>query len=116
MARESRETWTKRIERWRESGLTAKEFATEIGVNAGTLTHWRYRLAAETRGSAPHTAGTSKGALSFIEVKTSAGAAEPASHAPPAFEIVLASGAVVRVPAHFDAATLRRLLDVMTTH
>src|SRR5262249_27057562 len=45
----NREVWEKRIERWRESGLTAKEFAGEAGVNAGTLTHWKYRLAAERR-------------------------------------------------------------------
>jgi hypothetical protein len=28
MARESRETWAKRVERWRESGMTAKELQT----------------------------------------------------------------------------------------
>ncbi len=33
MDRESRETWAKRVERWRDSGLTAKEFAAEMGIN-----------------------------------------------------------------------------------
>ena len=36
--------WAKRVERLADSGLTAKEFATEIGVNANTLAGWRWRL------------------------------------------------------------------------
>ncbi len=36
--------WTKRVERLADSGLTAKEFATEIGVNANTLAGWKWRL------------------------------------------------------------------------
>jgi transposase len=113
MAREKRETWIKRIERWRESGLTAKEFAAEIGVNAATLMHWRYRLAAETRGAAPGTVGPKQEAVSFVEVKAAPAEIGPPDRAQSAFEVVLASGAIVRVPPHFDAATLRRLLDVM---
>ena len=37
MARESREEWAKRAERWRDSGLRAAEFAAEVGVNPWTL-------------------------------------------------------------------------------
>jgi DNA-binding transcriptional regulator YiaG len=44
MAREPREVWEKRVARWRESGLKAKEFACEVGVNANTLAHWAWRL------------------------------------------------------------------------
>ena len=38
------EEWQKRVERWRESGLTADQYAGEAGINAGTLKYWRYRL------------------------------------------------------------------------
>src|SRR5258708_6067754 len=34
MDRESRDTWAKRVERWEESGLMAKEYVTELGINA----------------------------------------------------------------------------------
>ena len=51
MERQSREVWVKRVERWQDSGLTAKEFATEIGVNYHTLQHWKYRLARAGRAS-----------------------------------------------------------------
>jgi hypothetical protein len=116
MARESRETWTKRVERWAESGLTAKEFAAEVGVNSATLMHWKYRLAAEARGASTLSAEPKQDAVSFVEVQATAPDIEPArkTSPPPAFELVFASGATVRIPAGFDAATLRRLLDVMT--
>lgn len=47
MARESREVWLKRVERWRESGLSAAEFANEVGINAGSLRHWGWRANAD---------------------------------------------------------------------
>ena len=37
MERTTQETWAKRIERWKESGLTAGEFATEVGINIRSL-------------------------------------------------------------------------------
>jgi hypothetical protein len=114
MAREKREVWEKRIARWRESGLTSKEFAAELGVNAATLMHWKYRLAAEARGLEQQTVALPTEAVRFVEVKTPIPETErPRIIAQAAFEVVLASGAVVRVPAHFDESTLRRLLDVM---
>jgi hypothetical protein len=33
----SRAEWQKRVERWRDSGLSAEQFAAELGINAGTL-------------------------------------------------------------------------------
>jgi hypothetical protein len=36
--RASREEWRQRVERWRDSGLTAAPFATETGINPRTLT------------------------------------------------------------------------------
>jgi hypothetical protein len=114
MARESKEVWAKRVERWRESGLRASEFAAELGVNAGTLAHWKYRLAAEARAERP-SAPTTTEAIAFVEVDTPAEPMVPpqtATRSP--FEVVLPSGITVRVPAQFDAAALRRLVDVMT--
>jgi hypothetical protein len=40
--RASRDEWQKRVDRWKDSGLTAKEFAAETGINAGTLQFWSY--------------------------------------------------------------------------
>jgi transposase len=114
MERASRETWTKRIERWKDSGLTAKEFAAEIGINAHSLSWWRWRLES-VPSATPRTRRRARKAnkapaisaepMTFVELPSPV-AAEP-------FEVVLPSSLRVRVPAGFDAATLRRLLDVL---
>jgi transposase len=103
MGRGAAETWTKRVDRWRASGLTAKEFAAETGLNAGTLTYWKWRLGRAASG------GTRKKA-EFVEV------VPPASPAPTphdAFEVVLGNGMEVRVPVRFDADALRRLVAAL---
>ncbi|MGC4116551.1 MAG: hypothetical protein QM765_18630 [Myxococcales bacterium] len=110
MARETREIWKKRVERWVDSGLTAKDFAAEIGVNVHTLTHWKWRLSTE---AAPRLAAV--GAPSFVEVVAPLVGKEmpaPSAVAQP-LELVLPGGLVVRVPSRFDADVLRRLVDVL---
>lgn len=47
MGRATRQEWAKRVERWVDSGLTAAEFAAEMGINARTLTYWKYQLKKE---------------------------------------------------------------------
>lgn len=114
MERVTRETWAKRVERWKDSGLTAGEYAAETGIKAHSLSWWRWRLGtgsekvvAERRPvrKSRVVAAKPSPALTFVEV-TAPRPAEP-------FEVVLASGVRVRVPPSFDAATLIRLLDVL---
>jgi hypothetical protein len=114
-----RDTWAKRVERWKESGLSAKEFAAELGINARSLSWWRWQLSkSDALGEGPRrrrrrscsSAATTSLAktlspMTFVEM-TAAVMPEP-------LEIVLASALRVRVPAGFDDATLRRLLDVL---
>jgi transposase-like protein len=64
MTREGREVWAKRVERWRDSGLTLREFAAEIGVNANTLAGWRWRLS--SRAAAAPAASERRGPA-FLE-------------------------------------------------
>src|SRR5262249_20424806 len=113
MGRESREVWAKRVERWHESGLSAKEFAAELGVKAKTLHDWSWRLSAKRQ-----TVEEAKvDARQFIEV-----AAPEGGHAPERptrrtamekIELVLESGLTIRVPARFEAEALRRVLAVV---
>ncbi len=116
MARETREVWVKRVARWRDSGLTLKEFAAEVGVNANTLAGWRWRLRAADGGEVR---GTSE-PPSFLEIVAPSEAAErsaaPASAKQPAaepFELILSGGQRVRVPVQFDGRALRRLVDAL---
>lgn len=45
--RESRETWAKRVKRWRGRGLKSGEFYAEVDLNPGTLIYWAWRLRKE---------------------------------------------------------------------
>ncbi len=44
-----REEWAKRVERWKDSGLTAKEFAAELGIKPRTLVFWKWQLGKDVR-------------------------------------------------------------------
>jgi transposase len=103
-----RATWSKRVESWKRSGLSADEFAARHGLRAKTLMWWRWNLG-RTSGSAALTVRkattTTVGPLTFVEM-THASSREP-------FEIVLSSDVRVRVPAMFDEHALARLLDVL---
>lgn len=112
MDRESRETWAKRVERWKDSGLTAKEFAAELGINAHSLTWWRWRLSSPAAASKPRSrvrrVTKEPAPVTFVEV--------PAPTAAEALEVVLPSSIRIRVPAAFDAGSLGRLLEVLGAH
>ena len=117
MGRESCEVWTKRVERWRDSGLSATEFAAEIGVNANSLRHWGWRVKAERRRAESKPSAMEAEALTWVEVTAPKAEQEPTPSPAPApsekIELVLASGHVVRVPTHFEPEALRRLLAVV---
>ena len=120
MARESREVWEKRIERWADSGLSAKEFAAEIGVNWNTLAGWKWRLSGAAKRAtavasaasapsfvevvAPLVAGVSE--VEVAPVASSKAAAEP-------IELILPSGIRVRVPPCFDPTALHHIVDTL---
>ena len=109
--RVSREEWAKRVERWRDSGLSAKEFAEQAGVDSDRLRHWKWRLAKE--GVEPKTTSVKPAAVSpplaFVEVTTT----PPLDRDHEVIEILAPSGFRIRVPQRFDAESLRRVLAAM---
>ena len=108
MARTTREVWKRRVEAWGRSGLTAKQYAAQIGANPNTLAHWKWQLGAQARAarSGPRPA--------FVEV-VAAPRLAPAEPAPghEGIELVLPSGLRIRLPPDFDATALRRILDAV---
>lgn len=86
----SEEDARKAIGALEESGQPVSVFAARHGLDTQRLYLWRRRL----RQSRP----------AFIEVKPTA---------PRCIEVELGSGRVLRVPEHFDAASLRELLEVL---
>jgi len=112
MAGASRATWTERIEEWNASGLTAEQFAAEIGVREKTLKWWRAELrrnpqprALVRRDADAASKPKRLSALSFVEMT---GAVDGDR-----LEVVLPSSVRIRVRPGFDVATLARLLDVL---
>ena len=109
-----REQWAKRVERWKDSGLSAKEFAAETGINAQSLSWWRWQLSKGDAAPEPQRRRRSRTAIT-----------QPATVSPMKFvemtapvtvdklEVVLPSTIRVCVRPGFDAATLGRLLDVL---
>ena len=115
MERVSREGWAKRVERWGESGLTAAEYAAEIGVKPHTLSWWKWRLASlgqgrtvvqrKQRASRNSVKAATVSPLTFVEMRVPT----PAE----SLEVVLPTSFRICVRPDFDAATLTRLLDVL---
>jgi transposase len=99
--RSNRETWRRRVERWARSGQTAAEFAAAGGFHPKTLRYWRYKLRRE-RAATPAVV-----TLPLVEVMSAPAGADLR------FEIELAGGRRLRVPATFDGDALRRLLAIL---
>ena len=93
-----------------DSQLTAKEFASEIGVNPRTLTYWKWKLRKGHETKPCRRATEPPKALpapKFVEVTSALLSASPA------LELVVGERFAIRVPSGFDPATLRELLAVL---
>lgn len=109
MRHEAKAIWAKRVEHWTSSGLTAKEFGAEAGINPRTLVYWKYRLSREAAGTWGIKQRRSETAPpTFVEVTESM----PERARGAALELVVGS-LVVRVPDSFAETTLERLLAVL---
>ena len=119
--RVEREEWAKRVARWRDSGLTTAEFATELGINPKTLTYWAWTLKREASGkkrvwpskkptAARATvragAATTKAAPAFVELPRQGSSAR--------FELEV-RGRRLHIPSAFDVQQLRALLEILET-
>jgi transposase-like protein len=88
------------VDAWRESGETVAAFAKRHGVDERRLARWAQRLGAKGAAVVP-----------FHPVRVVGGADSAVTAAP--IEIAVSGGYCVRVPPHFDAEDLRRVLTVL---
>jgi hypothetical protein len=107
--RTSREEWRKRVERWKDSGLTAQQYATELGIKASTLQYWKHKLGKPelTPVRKPGRPAQAHALPSLIELQPIMSASSAA------FELELGGGRRLRIPVGFDAPSLERLLEVI---
>jgi hypothetical protein len=120
--RESREVWAKRVERWGDSGLTAAQYEAETGISARRLSYWKWQLRADAErerkpaaARAPEPTFVEVVAAPVIRKAFAKGPATkgPAAKAEPLDVILGAQELRVRVPVHFDAAALQRLISTL---
>ncbi|WP_394840662.1 hypothetical protein LZC95_26550 [Pendulispora brunnea] len=94
--------WRVHVEKWKTSGLTVREFASQERLSVQSLWAWKGRLLGVTRPvSKPK----------FVPIVVTSKETKADKSAP--FELILRTGHTLRVPAHFDAKALRRLLDAV---
>jgi hypothetical protein len=108
-ARVDRDEWRRRIERWKDSGLTAKEFAAEKGINAGTLQFWRSKLKGDLRPArrAALKGPSAKILSGLVEVRGASAIVDQR------FEVELRNGRRIRVAADFQPEGLKNLLALL---
>ena len=92
--------WAERIAAQQRGGISVKQFCKEQGLTEYSFYAWRKRL---------QQTGPVRFALVDRNPRRQEGAAEAA------LEVVLATGARLRISAGVDAATLRTVLDVLRT-
>lgn len=107
--RRSRAMWLEEIERWRQSGQSAVEYASQHGLHAGTLVSWSSKLRSNSSVAAEKGRHEQE---AFVPVRVT----EPkvtALAAGDSIEVVLCNGRRVLVHGEFGAARLGRLLDIV---
>ena len=104
MAGETRGIWAGRVARWQRSRLTATAFAAREGLNAGTLSSWKWKVRQADR----RVPAVAPRPMAFVEL-----AAPARSGAEWRVEIALPAGYRVRLPEGVSGDTLRTVLDVL---
>ena len=90
--------WAERIAAQRRSGISVKQFCREQGLTECSFYAWRKRL-------------QERGPVRFALVERSARRQDRTTEA--VLELVLATGARLRIGSGVDAATLRTVLDAL---
>lgn len=98
------------VERWKDSGLTAKEFAAEAGLTASALYNWSSQLSAAKRKQAARGSENTVSAMPtphFVELPVAA-----VTQRPVMLEVQFGD-ICVRVPSGFDEVTLTRVVRAL---
>ncbi len=101
----TREVWLDRLARFPSSGLTAAQFCALEVVSLPSFYAWKRRLAAEVPAPDTDPCPSNPPAPRLLPVRL------PSAGAP--LELVLPSGAVLRISAGADETALRALLRLL---
>jgi transposase len=101
----TREVWVERLARFPQSGLTPAQFCAIEAVSLPSFYSWKRRLAAEVQGPAATNALGGPLGPTLLPVRL--------PQAGPAIELVLPTGAVLRLPPGCDLAWVRSLVTAL---
>lgn len=104
-ARQSRAWWSKTIERYKRSGLTARAYAAREGLSASTLSWWSSQLVRGTRAQ--------RGSQRAVALEVQLGGGEPQRSGPGVLEVELRD-AVLRLPAGTDPKYVAALVHELS--
>jgi hypothetical protein len=114
--------WRRVLRQWERSGQGVHSYCVEQDLSEPSFYAWRRTIQERDLQKAPrsqHRPRQARDSVAGVRVDHSQGDGLPAFVpvtilAPaPSLEVVLGDGRVVRVPAGFDAATLRQLLAIL---
>lgn len=106
--RRSAQEWAELVEQWQRSGLTAKEFAGQAGLNPKTLSWWKWYLSGDGPHNKRRASRPAKGSgLVSVEVVPARSV-----EAETPIEVVV-DATVIRVRRGFDQDTLAQVLEVL---
>jgi transposase len=108
------QVWSKRVEEWRASGMTAKEFCARHDLGLSALRYWTYRGRGTKKASEPKAMKLVPVTVKPRDERVSVAPSE-AERSKPALTIELGR-ARIAVWAGFDPATLRAVLEVLGDH
>ncbi len=100
----TRELWMDRLARFPDSGLTVAQFCASEAVSLPSFYFWKRRLAAGAQTTTPQDSNRDRGPR-LLPVKLQSAA--------PAVELVLSTGAVLRLPQGCDLTWVRSLIAAL---
>jgi hypothetical protein len=104
-----RKTWEQRVAAWRASGQSAQKFAEGRDYTVHMLRYWAGRVKEEEAAPSEPSIRLAR----VVRAPAEATALPSATTRQPAALVLEVSGARVQIPAGFERATLRALLEVL---
>ncbi|MDC0742945.1 IS66 family insertion sequence element accessory protein TnpA [Polyangium mundeleinium] len=108
---EAERRWRRIVEKWRRSGLPAREFAAQQGLSPYTIYWWSSRLGKQDAAQGTDSPAATIPKLLPVEIVDEA----PLTSQPPpaALEVVLPHGEVIRVLLGADLTQLGRVVAAL---
>ena len=104
------EIWQELLDRWRRSGLTAKQFCQQHQLKEADLRRW-YRLKKVSSNQDLNSLSTPNIVNQFIPITVSEPSTASENHSP--IDIVLGKNCSLRLTKHFDEEMLIKLIKVL---